>query len=119
RDDANHRPAHSPIDADVGIPTAKRLSVGTTIKSDVISSDSTDSVREQLRQVNQRLDEVRREFVKSKEEVSESSKGRSSFSSKYRTSWSRLVFNCRRWSIMTTAQIRWNTLRPSRPNDPI
>ncbi|RRT66408.1 hypothetical protein B296_00002602 [Ensete ventricosum] len=29
--------------------------------------------------VNQRLDEVRREFIKSKEEVGESSKGRSSF----------------------------------------
>ncbi|RRT65829.1 hypothetical protein B296_00040169 [Ensete ventricosum] len=46
---------------------------------DVISSDSTDSVREQLHQVNQRLDEVRREFVKSKEEVDESSKGGSPF----------------------------------------
>ncbi|RRT48129.1 hypothetical protein B296_00050844 [Ensete ventricosum] len=45
----------------------------------VISSDSTDSVREQLRQVNQRLDEVRREFAKSKEEVDKSSKAGSSF----------------------------------------
>ncbi|RWW69166.1 hypothetical protein BHE74_00023255 [Ensete ventricosum] len=40
---------------------------------DVVSSNSTDSVREQLRQVNQRLDEVQRDFVKSKEEVEETS----------------------------------------------
>ncbi|RWW87045.1 hypothetical protein BHE74_00004140 [Ensete ventricosum] len=36
-------------------------------------------MREQLRQVNQRLDEVQREFVKSKEEVGETSKGGSPF----------------------------------------
>ncbi|RZS10690.1 hypothetical protein BHM03_00041949 [Ensete ventricosum] len=48
-------------------------------KLDAISSDSTDSVGEQLRQVNQRLDEVQREFVKSKEEIGESSKGGSPF----------------------------------------
>ncbi|RRT79599.1 hypothetical protein B296_00005181 [Ensete ventricosum] len=46
---------------------------------DAVSSDSTDSMREQLRQVNQRLDEVQREFVKSKEEVGETSKGGSPF----------------------------------------
>ncbi|RRT58221.1 hypothetical protein B296_00018420 [Ensete ventricosum] len=46
---------------------------------DVISSDSTNSVREQLRKVNQRLDEVQREYIKSKEEVGESVKGRSPF----------------------------------------
>ncbi|RZR87688.1 hypothetical protein BHM03_00015133 [Ensete ventricosum] len=42
-------------------------------ESDAISSDSTDSMRKQLRQVNQRLDEVLRESVKSKEEVGETS----------------------------------------------
>ncbi|RRT43109.1 hypothetical protein B296_00034757 [Ensete ventricosum] len=36
-------------------------------------------LREQIRQVNQRLDDVQREFVKSKEELDESSKGGSSF----------------------------------------
>ncbi|RWW76395.1 hypothetical protein BHE74_00015516 [Ensete ventricosum] len=46
---------------------------------DVISSGSTNSVREQLCQVNQSLDEVRREFAKSKEEVGESSKAGSPF----------------------------------------
>ncbi|RZR82623.1 hypothetical protein BHM03_00009075 [Ensete ventricosum] len=46
---------------------------------DVVSSDSTNSVREQLHQVNQRLDEVQRDFVRSKEEVGETTKGRSPF----------------------------------------
>ncbi|RRT36852.1 hypothetical protein B296_00048498 [Ensete ventricosum] len=44
-----------------------------------VSSDSTNSVREQLRQVNQRLDEVQRDFVRSKEEVGETTKGGSPF----------------------------------------
>ncbi|RZR97644.1 hypothetical protein BHM03_00026873 [Ensete ventricosum] len=46
---------------------------------DVISSDSIDSVREQLCQVNQGLDEIQRKYVKSKEEVGESFKGGSLF----------------------------------------
>ncbi|RWW38407.1 hypothetical protein BHE74_00056352, partial [Ensete ventricosum] len=46
---------------------------------DVVSSDSTNSVREQLRQVNQRLDEVQRDFVRSKEEAGETTKGGSPF----------------------------------------
>ncbi|RRT51107.1 hypothetical protein B296_00023979 [Ensete ventricosum] len=45
----------------------------------VVSSCSTNSVREQLRQVNQRLDEVQRDFVRSKEEVGETTKGGSPF----------------------------------------
>ncbi|RWV95570.1 hypothetical protein BHE74_00003151 [Ensete ventricosum] len=45
----------------------------------VISSDSTDSIKEHIRQVNQRLEEVQREFVKLKEEFSKSSKGGSLF----------------------------------------
>ncbi|RRT42978.1 hypothetical protein B296_00021956 [Ensete ventricosum] len=49
------------------------------LESDVVSSDSTNSVREQLRQVNQRLDEVQRDFVRSKEEVGETTKGGSPF----------------------------------------
>ncbi|RZS08369.1 hypothetical protein BHM03_00039339 [Ensete ventricosum] len=49
------------------------------LESDVVSSDSTNSVREQLRQVNQRLNEVQRDFVRSKEEVGETTKGESSF----------------------------------------
>ncbi|RWW62632.1 hypothetical protein BHE74_00030242 [Ensete ventricosum] len=48
-------------------------------ESDVVSSDSTNSVREQLRQVNQRLDEVQKDFVKSKEEVGETTKDGSPF----------------------------------------
>ncbi|RZR83740.1 hypothetical protein BHM03_00010469 [Ensete ventricosum] len=54
----------------------------TPLELDVISSDSTNSVREQLRQVNQRLDEVQRDYVISKEEVWETTKGGSSFAPK-------------------------------------
>ncbi|RWV81058.1 hypothetical protein GW17_00057561 [Ensete ventricosum] len=54
-------------------------------ESDTVSSDSTNSMREQLRQVNQRLDEVQRDFVKSKEEVGETSKGESPFVSRFKT----------------------------------
>ncbi|RZR93180.1 hypothetical protein BHM03_00021617 [Ensete ventricosum] len=46
---------------------------------DVVSSDSTNSVREQLRQVNQRINEVQRDFIRSKEEVGETTKGGSPF----------------------------------------
>ncbi|RWW50633.1 hypothetical protein BHE74_00043098 [Ensete ventricosum] len=46
---------------------------------DAISSNSTDSIREQLRLVNQKLDEVQKDFAKSKEEVSENSKAGSPF----------------------------------------
>ncbi|RWW90054.1 hypothetical protein BHE74_00000807 [Ensete ventricosum] len=46
---------------------------------DTLSSDFTDSLREQVRQVHQQLDEVQKEFFKSKEEFGESSKGDSPF----------------------------------------
>ncbi|RZS18992.1 hypothetical protein BHM03_00051332 [Ensete ventricosum] len=46
---------------------------------DVVSLDSTNSVRKQLRQVNQRIDEVQRDFSRSKEEVEETTKGGSPF----------------------------------------
>ncbi|RRT75104.1 hypothetical protein B296_00011140 [Ensete ventricosum] len=49
------------------------------LEPDVVSSDSTNSVREQFRQVNQRIDEVQRDFVRSKEEVGETTKGGSPF----------------------------------------
>ncbi|RWW51954.1 hypothetical protein BHE74_00041650, partial [Ensete ventricosum] len=49
---------------------------------DTLSSNSADSLRTQLHQVNQRLDEVQKEFVKSKEEIKESSKGGSPFALK-------------------------------------
>ncbi|RWW27915.1 hypothetical protein GW17_00007623 [Ensete ventricosum] len=44
-----------------------------------LSSDSADSLMAQLRQVNRRLDEVQKEFVKSKEALGESSMGGSPF----------------------------------------
>ncbi|RZR75586.1 hypothetical protein BHM03_00062825 [Ensete ventricosum] len=46
---------------------------------DTLSSDSTDSLREQVRQVHQQLDEVQKEVLKSKEEFEESLKGGSPF----------------------------------------
>ncbi|RWV94521.1 hypothetical protein GW17_00042933 [Ensete ventricosum] len=46
---------------------------------DTLSSNSADLLRAQLRQVNQRLDEVQNEFIKSKDELRESSKGGSLF----------------------------------------
>ncbi|RWW83055.1 hypothetical protein BHE74_00008459, partial [Ensete ventricosum] len=46
---------------------------------DILSTDSTDSLRKQVRRVHQRLDEVQKEVFKSKDEVGESSKGGSPF----------------------------------------
>ncbi|RRT48218.1 hypothetical protein B296_00049143 [Ensete ventricosum] len=46
---------------------------------DTISSDTADSLREQVRQVHQRLDEVQKEVLKSRGEIGESSKGGSPF----------------------------------------
>ncbi|RZS21535.1 hypothetical protein BHM03_00054188 [Ensete ventricosum] len=51
----------------------------TPLEPDVVSSDSTNSMRKQLRQVNQRLDEVQRDFIRSKEAVGETTKGGSPF----------------------------------------
>ncbi|RZS07092.1 hypothetical protein BHM03_00037846 [Ensete ventricosum] len=48
-----------------------------SIKPSLVSTRQGEG--EQLRQVNQRLDEVQREFVKSKEEICESFKGGSLF----------------------------------------
>ncbi|RWW40367.1 hypothetical protein BHE74_00054223 [Ensete ventricosum] len=46
---------------------------------DILSADSTDSLREQVRRVHQRLDEVQKEVLRSKDEAGESSKGGSPF----------------------------------------
>ncbi|RWW37533.1 hypothetical protein BHE74_00057337 [Ensete ventricosum] len=46
---------------------------------DTLLSDSVDSLKEQVCQVHQRLDEVQKEVLKSKGEVGESSKGGSPF----------------------------------------
>ncbi|RWW01711.1 hypothetical protein GW17_00035232 [Ensete ventricosum] len=78
------RPTTEGTSTSLGVPAARSIShsqdiVHTVPEPDVISSDSTDFVKEQIRQVNQRLDDVQREFVKSKEELGESSKGGSSF----------------------------------------
>ncbi|RWW29836.1 hypothetical protein GW17_00005628, partial [Ensete ventricosum] len=46
---------------------------------DTLSSDTADSLREQVRQVHQLLDEVQKEVLKSRGEIGESSKGGSPF----------------------------------------
>ncbi|RWW65856.1 hypothetical protein BHE74_00026807 [Ensete ventricosum] len=46
---------------------------------DSLSSDTTDSLREQIRQVHQRLDKVQKDVLKSRGEIGESSKGGSPF----------------------------------------
>ncbi|RWV83858.1 hypothetical protein GW17_00054481 [Ensete ventricosum] len=51
---------------------------------DTLSSNSTNSFRVQLRRVNERLDEVQKEVIKSKEEVAESSKHKSPFAPEIR-----------------------------------
>ncbi|RWW64838.1 hypothetical protein BHE74_00027899 [Ensete ventricosum] len=51
----------------------------TKLNLDTLSTDTTDSLREQVRRVHQRLNEVQKEVLKSREEVGESSKGGSPF----------------------------------------
>ncbi|RRT34872.1 hypothetical protein B296_00036595 [Ensete ventricosum] len=46
---------------------------------DTVSTDTADALREQVRRVHKRLDEVQKEVLKSRGEVEESSKGDSSF----------------------------------------
>ncbi|RZS16873.1 hypothetical protein BHM03_00048940 [Ensete ventricosum] len=46
---------------------------------DTLSTESTDSLREQVRRVHQRLDEVQKEVLRSREEIGKSSKGGSPF----------------------------------------
>ncbi|RZS06182.1 hypothetical protein BHM03_00036814, partial [Ensete ventricosum] len=83
-------PLHPPIEATIENPNASvsqptnrsRDVMRTPPEPNVVSSDSTNSVREQLHQVNQRLDEVQRDFVRSKEEVGETTKGGSPFTPK-------------------------------------
>ncbi|RRT37757.1 hypothetical protein B296_00027796 [Ensete ventricosum] len=90
---------------------------------DAASSDSTDLVREQLCQVNQRLDEVQREFVKSKEEDDgETSKGVPCLSPRFKINRSHPAFGSRSWSPMMEAltyrstsrclELRWLSTTP-------
>ncbi|RRT31118.1 hypothetical protein B296_00057768 [Ensete ventricosum] len=51
----------------------------TELDLDTLSTDTTDSLREQVRRVHQRLDEVQKEVFRSREEAGESSKGGSPF----------------------------------------
>ncbi|RZS28342.1 hypothetical protein BHM03_00061925 [Ensete ventricosum] len=60
-------------------PNRSRDVMRLPLEPDVVSSYSTNSIREQLHQVNQRIDEVQRDFVRSNEEVGETTKGGSPF----------------------------------------
>ncbi|RWW14162.1 hypothetical protein GW17_00022083, partial [Ensete ventricosum] len=51
----------------------------TELNLDTLSADTNDSLREQVRRVHQRLDEVQKEVLKSREKIEESSKGGSPF----------------------------------------
>ncbi|RRT72062.1 hypothetical protein B296_00032405, partial [Ensete ventricosum] len=51
----------------------------TELDLDTLSTDTTNSLREQVRRVHQRLDELQKEVLKLREEVGESSKGGSPF----------------------------------------
>ncbi|RZR78004.1 hypothetical protein BHM03_00003224 [Ensete ventricosum] len=53
--------------------------VQTSPDFNTLSSDTADSIREQVRQVHQWLDEVQKEVLKSRGEIGESSKGSSPF----------------------------------------
>ncbi|RRT31469.1 hypothetical protein B296_00054969 [Ensete ventricosum] len=78
---------HPPVEAMIENPNAlvsqpsnrSRDVMRLPLEPDFVSSDSTNLVREQLRQVNQRLDEVQKGFVRSKKEVEETTKGGSPF----------------------------------------
>ncbi|RRT82990.1 hypothetical protein B296_00010395 [Ensete ventricosum] len=70
-------------DSPVAVPTRSQCrswnSAQASPNLDTLSSDSTDSLREQVRQVHHQLDEVQKEVLKSKEEFGESSKCGSPF----------------------------------------
>ncbi|RRT41571.1 hypothetical protein B296_00052950 [Ensete ventricosum] len=70
----------SPMAPDWGIPPdIEAPQPRTELDLNTLSTDTTDSLREQVRRVHQRLDEVQKEVLKSREEVEESSKGGSPF----------------------------------------
>ncbi|RRT35717.1 hypothetical protein B296_00028372 [Ensete ventricosum] len=77
------RAAEAHADSPTVVPTRSRSRSHDPVQAspdlDTLSSDSADSLREQVRQVHQRLDEVQKEILKSKGEVRESSKGGSPF----------------------------------------
>ncbi|RZR72090.1 hypothetical protein BHM03_00010264 [Ensete ventricosum] len=76
------------VSIDVGLPTLtsnqywRLFNDPGSLPYQTLSSDSTDSLKAQLRQVNRRLDEVQKEFTESMEELGKSSKGRSPFTPK-------------------------------------
>ncbi|RZS20059.1 hypothetical protein BHM03_00052535 [Ensete ventricosum] len=80
-------PQHQLVEAHTASPTVTPAwsqsrscdPVQTGPDLDTLSSDTVDSLREQVHQVHQWLDEVQKEVLKSRGEIGESSKGGSSF----------------------------------------
>ncbi|RRT70653.1 hypothetical protein B296_00014635 [Ensete ventricosum] len=77
------RAAEVHADSSATVPARSRSHshdlVQASLDLDTLSFDSADSLREQVRQVHQRLDEVQKEVLKSKGKVGESLKGGSPF----------------------------------------
>ncbi|RZS02079.1 hypothetical protein BHM03_00032047 [Ensete ventricosum] len=71
--------AASPTPAPARLQSRSCDPVQTGPDLDTLSSDTTDSLREQVCQVHQPLDEVQKEVLKSRGEIGESSKGGSPF----------------------------------------
>ncbi|RWW46276.1 hypothetical protein BHE74_00047802 [Ensete ventricosum] len=71
--------ADSPAAAPARSRSRSRDPIQASPDLDTLSSDSANSLREQVCQVHQWLDEVQKEVLKSKGEVGESSKGGSPF----------------------------------------
>ncbi|RZR83081.1 hypothetical protein BHM03_00009619, partial [Ensete ventricosum] len=71
--------AASPTSAPAPSQSRSSDPVQTGPDFDSLSSDTTDSLREQVRQVHQKLDDVQKEVLKLRGEIGESSKGGSPF----------------------------------------
>ncbi|RWW80041.1 hypothetical protein BHE74_00011643 [Ensete ventricosum] len=77
---SNHAPFVVMVEAFLGLTSqVQALAVQTSPNLDTLSSDTADSLREQVRQIHQRLDEVQKEVIKSRGEIEESSKCGSPF----------------------------------------
>ncbi|RZR95760.1 hypothetical protein BHM03_00024636 [Ensete ventricosum] len=78
-----HRTVKVHVDSPAIVPARSRSHsrdpAQASLELNTLSSDSADSLREQVRQVHQRLDEVQKEVLKSNGEFGESSKGGSPF----------------------------------------
>ncbi|RZR72987.1 hypothetical protein BHM03_00018995 [Ensete ventricosum] len=78
-DGRGERPVASPTPTPVRSQSRSYNPISTEPDFDTLSTGTADSLREQVRRVYQRLDEVQKEVLKSRGEVGQSSKGGSPF----------------------------------------